>query len=84
MWAKYINRQFTMEEITNGQYIHMILPLPISLKKTQINIIKIYDFSPIRFAKYEKIDTAVDINSIKVNSVGPVKNGKCAYSDLAI
>lgn len=41
MWEKYINRQFTVEEITNGQYIHMILLLPVSLKKTQINIIKI-------------------------------------------
>lgn len=38
-----------------------------------------YSFLPIRFEKYEKIDTAVDITSIEVNSVVPIKDEKCTY-----
>ena len=39
----------------------------------------VYNFSPIRFEKYEKIDTAVGITSIEVNSVVPIKDEK--YTD---
>lgn len=35
--------------------------------------------SPIKFEKYEKIDIAVDITSIEVNSVVPIKDEKCTY-----
>ena len=48
-------------------------------KDTQINITMMYSFLPIRFEKYEKIDTAVDITSIEVNSVVPIKDEKCTY-----
>lgn len=34
-----------------------------------------YNFSPIRFAEYQKIDSVVDINSIEVNLVKPIKMG---------
>lgn len=46
---------------------------------TQINITMMYNFSPIKFEKYEKIDIAVDITSIEVNSVVPIKDEKCTY-----
>ena len=36
-------------------------------------------FLPIRFEKCEKIDTAVGITSIEVNSVVPIKDEKCTY-----
>ena len=51
----------------------------IPKKDTQINITMVYNFSPIRFEKYEKIDTAVDITSIVVISVVPIKDEKYTY-----
>ena len=52
--------------------IHLILLLPSSLK---IKIIMRYTFSPTRFTEYQNINSVVDINSIEVNSVKPIKMG---------
>lgn len=63
--------------------IPLILLLSVSLKKTRIKITMRYDFIPVSFAKYGKIDSVMDTNSIEINLVKSIKIETCTYPLMA-